>query len=562
MAGTITITQDTIVKILVRRGTNSERQLTTLTEGEIGYTIDTQRLFIGDGITLGGVPIGNRFLGSIGSRTTYNSIAQNGDTIYQTGGGSQANTLFANTGNNDWIDIHPQPYIDNLEKSTNGEWRVASRFIGGDSDELIPSGLTVAYNDTSYTPQSITGLYNRLDFDARFLSVSGDTITPTHLNTSFYFGDINSKKVKNNLNAMVNIDNSLYINGRQSTGNPFQIQMYATDPLDSNASSIRSQVSGLNVGGQNRVSLLIKNGAGNSMEGYRLSLNGSTLNTTFSSSSDGSYGNPNFTFKGVSRFDDSVTFNTNANVTMLGNLSVYGDISYFETIVSTTSSLSVVNNNPNVDALVVAQLNYGGGSVYPQNIARFMEGAYNTPVLILKENQFAGFNVDPAMSYETNNANFVVSGSILMVPHANFGGDFNVFHRNIQFNSNGDMRLACRNSGNFYLTAGATGYLQVEGGIQATGDVVAYYSSDIKLKDNIAVIPSPLEKLNKISGVSFDWKDNSPYTGHDVGVLAQEIEAIIPEAVITRKNGTKAVRYEKIIPLLIEAVKELNNKQK
>ena len=94
MPGSIQITQDSIVKILVRRGTNSERQLTTLSEGEIGYTIDTQRLFIGDGITQGGVPIGNRFLGSIASRTTYNSIAQVGDTIYQTGGGLEADKFY------------------------------------------------------------------------------------------------------------------------------------------------------------------------------------------------------------------------------------------------------------------------------------------------------------------------------------------------------------------------------------------------------------------------------------------------------------------------------------
>jgi hypothetical protein len=43
-------------------------------------------------------------------------------------------------------------------------------------------------------------------------------------------------------------------------------------------------------------------------------------------------------------------------------------------------------------------------------------------------------------------------------------------------------------------------------------------------------------------------------------VIAQELEAVIPEAVRTREDGTKAVSYEKIIPLLIEAIKELNNK--
>jgi hypothetical protein len=45
--------------------------------------------------------------------------------------------------------------------------------------------------------------------------------------------------------------------------------------------------------------------------------------------------------------------------------------------------------------------------------------------------------------------------------------------------------------------------------------------------------------------------------GHDVGVIAQEIEEVLPEIVTTRESGYKAVKYEKIVPLLIEAVKEL-----
>jgi hypothetical protein len=50
--------------------------------------------------------------------------------------------------------------------------------------------------------------------------------------------------------------------------------------------------------------------------------------------------------------------------------------------------------------------------------------------------------------------------------------------------------------------------------------------------------------------------------GHDVGVIAQEVEKVIPEIVTTRDNGYKAVKYEKIVPLLIEAIKELSNEVK
>jgi hypothetical protein len=96
--------------------------------------------------------------------------------------------------------------------------------------------------------------------------------------------------------------------------------------------------------------------------------------------------------------------------------------------------------------------------------------------------------------------------------------------------------------------------------IRATNDVVAFYSSDKRLKDNIKTIESPLKKLSKINGVEFDWIPKEGIhenEGHDVGVIAQEVEKIIPEIVQTRDNGYKAVKYEKIVPLLIESIKEL-----
>jgi hypothetical protein len=61
----IEILENTLLKLLVRRGTNEDRKNITLDEGELGYASDTKRLFIGDGTTVGGNLIGNRFLGSV-----------------------------------------------------------------------------------------------------------------------------------------------------------------------------------------------------------------------------------------------------------------------------------------------------------------------------------------------------------------------------------------------------------------------------------------------------------------------------------------------------------------
>ena len=102
------------------------------------------------------------------------------------------------------------------------------------------------------------------------------------------------------------------------------------------------------------------------------------------------------------------------------------------------------------------------------------------------------------------------------------------------------------------------------GRLDCSNDVVAYSSSDKRLKENIKPLDSALDKVLKISGVEFDWKELTQKEketihsnqGHDVGVIAQEIEEVLPEVVTTRENGYKAVKYEKIVPLLIQAIKE------
>ena len=96
-------------------------------------------------------------------------------------------------------------------------------------------------------------------------------------------------------------------------------------------------------------------------------------------------------------------------------------------------------------------------------------------------------------------------------------------------------------------------------GLRLDGDITAFYSSDERLKDNITPIPNAVDKVLSISGNTFDWNEKSPYEGKaEVGVIAQEVEKLdLPGVTTTRDNGYKAVRYEKLVPLLIEAIKEL-----
>jgi hypothetical protein len=98
------------------------------------------------------------------------------------------------------------------------------------------------------------------------------------------------------------------------------------------------------------------------------------------------------------------------------------------------------------------------------------------------------------------------------------------------------------------------------GRIDATNDIVAYSSSDIRFKENITPIENALDKISKISGNTYDWKAENKvehgYEGNDVGVIAQEIEVVLPQLVQTRENGFKAVKYDKLVALLIQGIKE------
>ena len=117
-------------------------------------------------------------------------------------------------------------------------------------------------------------------------------------------------------------------------------------------------------------------------------------------------------------------------------------------------------------------------------------------------------------------------------------------------------------SGVTYTGSGASAEFQVTGNIRATADITAYHTSDRRYKDNLKNISEPNEKLKRINGYEFDWNEKHEVykNTHDIGVIAQEIEEVIPEIVATREDGYKAVRYEKIIPLLIESNKDLVNR--
>ena len=124
---------------------------------------------------------------------------------------------------------------------------------------------------------------------------------------------------------------------------------------------------------------------------------------------------------------------------------------------------------------------------------------------------------------------------------------------------NNGHHMIIQSSGNVGLgTTAPTEKLDVIGNIKASGTITP---SDFRFKKNISTLNGALDKVQDLRGVSYDWRtDQFTKKGfsdkRSIGVIAQEVEKVVPEVVHTGSDGYKGVEYSKLVPLLIEAIKE------
>lgn len=180
-----------------------------------------------------------------------------------------------------------------------------------------------------------------------------------------------------------------------------------------------------------------------------------------------------------------------------------------------------------------------GNIFYRSGTQTFQNAAGSKTMLVLNAANSVDLNYNNNTKLQTTNTGISVTGNVRSSAGAIITGSIFV-------------------SGSIGADEGA---ISASGDIIADGDVVAFNSSDERLKDNIEVIQGSLDKIDGIRGVEFDWNEKSPgwarERGHDVGVIAQEVQKVIPEIVVERKNGYLGVDYKRIVPLLIESIKEL-----
>lgn len=146
-------------------------------------------------------------------------------------------------------------------------------------------------------------------------------------------------------------------------------------------------------------------------------------------------------------------------------------------------------------------------------------------------------------------------------------------HINSQSGTNIRMYGDFDNDNTSHIALDGTGgnhiHLWGQGHINATGTISAnvlvstdgtVQTSDLRLKTNVLELENALDKTNQLRGVSYNWNDPKKSQTRQIGLIAQEVEVVYPELVQTLNDGTKAVNYTQLVAVLIESIKELNNK--
>lgn len=252
----------------------------------------------------------------------------------------------------------------------------------------------------------------------------------------------------------------------------------------------------------------------------------------------------NLTVAGSSTFNDNVTIASNKTLNVGGDVNIGG--------ATTFEGATVFQQN------VVISGDFNVTSETPMSLEQgSMEIQTLTTAPTTTTNQIYNYNTnlywDGKLVLNSNNVtvteagNLAVGQDLLTAGNATIVGTTEM--NGVTYHNNTAYFYS-----DVYMDANDTLYA---GTIRAKGDVIAFTTSDERLKNNISNISDPLNKIEQINGVNFEWSnEQSNYEGKDVGVIAQDIEKVIPEAVSEREDGYLAVKYEKIIPLLIEAIKE------
>ena len=215
--------------------------------------------------------------------------------------------------------------------------------------------------------------------------------------------------------------------------------------------------------------------------------------------------------------------------------------------------------------------NNGLGSKTFKNNAGDSRTAYNKFQFNLTDGKMA-IGGALAIGHLTPNVPLHVKGSGTIARFQSTASYSDIIFQNSS-GTGGFLNFGSTTAFNVYVGGGAAGNLEMSltnsGTLTVTGDIIAYGSpSDKRLKENIKPIDSALDKVMKLQGVTFDWKEKADTTDregnpvklqkwkNDVGFIAQDVQKVIPELVKENEDGMLSMRHQGIAPILLEAIKD------
>jgi hypothetical protein len=388
------------------------------------------------------------------------------------------------------------------------------------------------------------------------------------LATAFYFKNSNGSSVASNNRADVYVDGNVGIgtvspSGKlhlyQNAGGSNQLTL-DTNFASGNAYAINPFISGISNGGfsirdvTNSVERLVIQystgfiGIGTTAPNDRLHVQAQSSTAYDATNDQGQYGSgAGIT---VTNLDETSQSFAQINLQVSGNAGrAVGRIVAIRTA-SATSDLAFVTENANTKAEKMRILSNGNVSIGTTSTTNKFEVVGTAGQLFSVSDSFTG------TIFSANDVSGIPSIEVLdtgLVKLAQYNGAVTIGTGTVS-SSTAELSVY----GMLY-TAGP------QGEIRASNEITAYFSSDARLKENIKLIENPITIIDQIRGVTFDWTDEHMarrggedgyfVRKHDIGVIAQEVQAVLPELVGTREDGYLAVKYEKLTPLLIEAIK-------
>ena len=269
----------------------------------------------------------------------------------------------------------------------------------------------------------------------------------------------------------------------------------------------------------------------------------STLKIT--DETDNIFKNPN---TGALQIDGGVGVNKNVSIGSSLHVATNLEVNGNTPSINTTSGSLIVTGGAGIseNLHVGGALVVGGNGTFTGNVS----GADGT---------FTG-NVSGVNGTFTGDGSFA-NGSVTITTDTVTANSFDGLATRATNVTGSGNRVLFNSSNNTTATSNNLKFNDTNGNLTVGGDIIAFSASDIRLKSNITSIADAVNKVKSLRGVTFEWNENSAYEGSDTGVIAQEVDALgLPGLVQQRESGDLAVRYDKLIPILIEAIKELSDK--